>query len=215
VLLLVGAVLVLVAGAWGSDRPHRTLPAPRAHTAPATRHFPKRPPQFVVVSFDGSGGARLLRYWRRFARGANARFTFFVSGVYLLDWRDHDRYRPPRNPRGTSAIGFAPDQAWVTAMRRELARAYRDGDEIGTHYNGHFCGPGGVASWTAADWRRELDEFDRLLVDGSPRLRSARARSSAAGRRASRATLLPCTRCSPAAASATTRARRRGSAPGR
>lgn len=169
-VLLVGAVLVLVAGAWGSDRPHRTLPAPRARTVPATRHFPKRPPQFVVVSFDGSGGARLLRYWRRFARRANARFTFFVSGVYLLDWANHDRYRPPHLPRGTSAIGFAHDEAWIAAMRRELARAYRDGDEIGTHYNGHFCGPGGVGTWTASDWKKELEQFDKLLLGGSPKL---------------------------------------------
>jgi hypothetical protein len=134
------------------------------------QRFPRRPPQFVVVSFDGSGGARLLGYWRRVAEEATARFTFFVSGVYLLDWAHRDRYKPPGLPRGDSAIGFAPDAGWIAAMRRQLALAYRDGNEIGTHYNGHFCGPGGVATWSAADWRRELAEFDALLTSGSPRL---------------------------------------------
>jgi hypothetical protein len=178
-VLLVACVLILLATALGGGghgsappphrsaaRPHRTHVAPRARTKTA----PRRPPQFVVASFDGSGGARLLSYWRGVARRAHAHVTFFVSGVYLLDWAQHDRYAPPGLPRGESAIGFAPDQAWVTAMRRELALAYRDGDEIGTHYNGHFCGPGGVGTWSAGDWAAELRQFDAFLFGGAPRL---------------------------------------------
>ena len=53
-------------------------------------------------------------------------------------------------------------------MRHQLALAYRDGDEIGTHYNGHFGGTGGVGGWTAKDWAKELTEFDSLLFHGSP-----------------------------------------------
>jgi hypothetical protein len=124
---------------------------------------PVRPPQFVLASFDGSGGARLWQYWRGVAKRAHAHFTFFVSGVYLLDWSHHDAYAPPEEPRGASAIGFAPDGAWIAAMRRQIALGYRDGNEIGTHYNGHFCGVDGVATWSARDWARELDEFDTLL----------------------------------------------------
>jgi hypothetical protein len=131
---------------------------------------PGRPPQFVVVSFDGSGGARLWSYWRGVARRAHAHLSFFVSGVYLLDWAHHDRYVPPAEARGSSAIGFAPDAAWIGAMRRQIALGYREGNEIGTHYNGHFCGPGGVGRWTAADWSAELDEFDRLLFSSNAQL---------------------------------------------
>src|SRR2546430_1047123 len=114
----------------------RTAPVPRART----KRAPVRPPQFVVASFDGSGGARLWAYWRSVAKRAHAHFSFFLSGVYLVDWADHERYAPPHNPRGVSAIGFAPDAAWVTGMRRQLALGFREGNEIGTHYNGHFCG---------------------------------------------------------------------------
>ena len=131
---------------------------------------PARPPQFVVASFDGSGGAHLLGYWRGVARQARAQFTFFVSGVYLIDWAQRNRYAPPELPRGDSAIGFAPDPQWIAAMRRQLALAYRAGNEIGTHYNGHFCGPGGVGDWTAKDWDNELSQFDGLLFRGSPAL---------------------------------------------
>jgi hypothetical protein len=125
----------------------------------------------VIASFDGSGGARLLGFWRGVARRAHAQFTFFVSGVYLVDWAHHDRYAPPAGlPRGDSAIGFAPDEEWVTAMRAQLALAYREGHEIGTHYNGHFCGPGGVGTWSAKDWAHELAQFDMLVFHGEPRL---------------------------------------------
>jgi hypothetical protein len=168
-----GAVLVIVlAGCLGKRRPSSSPPVPAkvVHRVRHVRHAkpPTRPPQFVVSSFDGSGGARLLRYWRGVAHRANATFTFFVSGVYLIDWAQRDRYAPPELPRGDSAIGFAPDPQWISGMRRQLALAYRDGDEIGTHYNGHFCGPGGVGGWSAKDWDEELTQFDQLLFHGSP-----------------------------------------------
>src|SRR4051794_34397758 len=130
----------------------------------------RRPPQFIVSSFDGSGGARLWAYWRGVAKRAHAHFSFFVSGVYLVDWAHRDDYVPPDRAAGDSAIGFAPDAGWIAAMRRQIALGYREGNEVGTHYNGHFCGVGGVSTWTAQDWSRELDEFDRLLFDRGPKL---------------------------------------------
>src|SRR5919202_37553 len=75
---------------------HKVRPA-RARRRPAR-------PQFVVVSFDGSGGIRLWPYWRSVARRAHAHFTFFVSGVYLLDENRRSLYRPPRHEAGTSDI---------------------------------------------------------------------------------------------------------------
>lgn len=102
-------------------------------------------------------------YWRAVARRAHAHFTFFVSGVYLLDWAHHDEYDPPHYPRGVSAIGFAPNDAWIAAMRTQMVLGYREGQEIGTHFNGHFCGPGGVGTWSPSDWSNELDQFDKLL----------------------------------------------------
>jgi hypothetical protein len=133
---------------------------------------PLRPPQFVVVSFEGAGGAPLWRYWRSVAKRTGARFTFFVSGVYLIDWDHHGAYRPPRHARGTSAIGFAPTAAWAAGTLRQIALGYREGNEVGTHYNGHFCAPdpGGVATWSAADWTSEVAQFRRLLFAHASRL---------------------------------------------
>src|SRR5438046_617963 len=97
IVLLTGAVLDLRA----TPRARRTAPAVvHAGPKPERKRVPARPPQFVVVSFDGSGGERLWQYWRGVAREADAHFTFFVSGVYLLDWAHHDKYAPPEEPRG-------------------------------------------------------------------------------------------------------------------
>jgi hypothetical protein len=162
VAALVAAVLGL---AFARPAQHPTSLPPRTTDAHDRPQSGARPPQFVVVSFDGAGGTRMWTYWRAVARRAHAHFTFFVSGVYLVDWAHRDRYRPPRHALGTSAIGFAQERGDLTvaATAAQLARGFREGHEIGTHYNGHFCGPGGVSDWTAADWRTELDEFDALL----------------------------------------------------
>jgi hypothetical protein len=175
---------VLLYGARGARPPRPRVPprasarAVRVRRAVARR---ARPPQFVVVSFDGSGGAPLWSYWRSVAKRVHAHFTFFVSGVYLVDWAHHDEYAPPRGPRGESAIGFAPDEAWIRAMRRQMALGYLDGDEIGTHFNGHFCGPGGVDTWNAADWTSELAQYDAFLF--SPRTHLPFGRSEIVGGR--------------------------------
>jgi hypothetical protein len=139
-----------------------------AGVAPTRAPHGVRPPQFVVVSFDGSGGADMFEYWRAVAQRVHAHFTFFVSGVYLVDWAHHNRYRPPRHARGRSDIGFAPDAGFAEQTLAEAAAAYGEGHEIGTHFNGHFCAPypGNVGEWTAADWAHELDQFRRLLFDG-------------------------------------------------
>ena len=177
--LAVLAAAVVAAGLVATTLPSAPTKPPRAtrghvrhvrHVRAGSARAPVRPPQFVIVSFDGSGGARLWSYWRAVARRARAHFSFFVSGVYLVDWAQHERYAPPRSPRGTSAIGFAPDAGWIAGMRRQLALGYREGNEIGTHYNGHFCGAGGVGTWSARDWAHELDQFDALVFRHGPKL---------------------------------------------
>jgi hypothetical protein len=126
-----------------------------------------KPPQYVVVSFDGSGGSEMFEYWRAVAHRVDAHFTFFVSGVYLIDWAHSSRYRGPRHARGRSDIGFAPDERYADETRAEVAAAYEEGNEIGTHFNGHFCAPyaGNVDEWNAVDWAHELDQFETLLFD--------------------------------------------------
>lgn len=133
---------IVVGLAWprsaGSPRPVRLSPVRHAQAGPVGR---SRRPQFVVVSFDGSGGSDMFEYWRAVARRVHAHFTFFVSGVYLVDWAHNSRYDPPRHRRGRSDIGFAPDAQFAQATLAEAATAYDEGHEIGTHFNGHFCAP--------------------------------------------------------------------------
>src|SRR5439155_18309530 len=79
------AWLLALAGFSPGDRQPAAAQPPHVHDRMPPQVEPARPPQFVVVSFDGSGGDRLWPHWRSVARRAHARFTFFVSGVYLLD----------------------------------------------------------------------------------------------------------------------------------
>jgi len=181
-VVLVLAIATLAVSALvgsGASSPHGQAWRATVHRLSA-RHrrlkpAPVRPPQFLVVSFDDSGGTQLWPYWREVAREAHAHFTFFVSGVYLLSEATRDLYHPPRNSVGASAIGYAQPRGGLTAAERigetlnQIALAYREGNEIGTHFNGHFCAPlpGGVGTWTASDWRSELDQFGHLLFDAS------------------------------------------------
>ena len=109
------------------------------------------PPQFVVVSFDGGVESKtgIMQHYLDVAKKVDGRFSFFVSGVYLLpDNKARLNYAPPKKPRGTSAIGFG-DPAIIGTRINKLSDAWNAGHEIGTHYNGHFCGAGGVGSWSA------------------------------------------------------------------
>ncbi|MEI8080885.1 MAG: hypothetical protein WCI74_03475 [Actinomycetes bacterium] len=123
------------------------------------------PPQFVVVSFDGGAEMKtgIMKHYLDLAKDTDSRFSFFVSGVYLLpDNAMRLNYNPPNKPRGTSAIGFAdPDMVGVRIER--LSQAWDMGMEIGTHYNGHFCGPGGVGTWRTADWTSEIKQWNNFL----------------------------------------------------
>jgi len=128
----------------------------------------ERPPQFVLVSFDGVGWDRLWDYWLAVGERVPFRFTGFLSGTYLLSDRTRDAYHPPYYPAGTSAIGWtgAADLPFEIA---NLNRALAAGEEIGTHFNGHFCASAGLPSggdtWTTRDWNDELDQFFHLLRD--------------------------------------------------
>ncbi len=132
---------------------------------PAARLKPgEKPPQFVVVSFDGGGGLDSWEYWRDLARRADAGLTFFLTGTYLLPESKASLYDPPGHNRGTSEVGFSKDES-VRPRMEQVRAAYLAGHEIGTHYNGHFCGPNGVQKWSAADWASELDQFNSFLTD--------------------------------------------------
>ena len=75
-------------------------------------------------------------------------------------------YHPPFYDPGTSEIN------WNTAADlpieiNNINTALATGNEIGTHFNGHFCQgaglPSGGNNWTTADWNTELDQFFLML----------------------------------------------------
>ncbi|SCG65641.1 hypothetical protein GA0070613_4033 [Micromonospora inositola] len=133
---------------------------PHQHQPRARRLAPgEEPPQFVVLSWDGAGetGAQLFSRFRGVAQELQGAMTFFLSGIYTLPEAKRMAYAPPQHPVGSSAIGFLSERS-VHATIAQLGLAWQEGHEIGTHFNGHFCGPGGVRRWSPADWDREIDQ---------------------------------------------------------
>lgn len=130
----------------------------------------KRPPQFVLVSFDGAADPKLMARWRAAADASGAKLTYFLSAVYLLGKQTSTVYQGPGHAAGASAIGFSPtpagqdDKAYITAVVRSLQDAARAGDEIGNHYGGHWCGNGGVNTWDKGDWAAELNQVESLVL---------------------------------------------------
>ena len=82
----------------------------------------------------------------------------------MLSNETRNRYQGPGHGVGKSSI------SWNTAADlpnqiADLNQAYAEGNEIGTHMNGHFCddNPPGVSQWTTADWNNELGQFFALV----------------------------------------------------
>ncbi|MFC4503812.1 MULTISPECIES: hypothetical protein [Streptomyces] len=121
----------------------------------------QEPPQFVVFSWDGAGevGNGLFPRFLDLAKKHGASMTFFLSGLYLLPESKKRLYDPPNNPRGASDIGYLTDEH-VKMTLENVRRAWLEGHEIGTHFNGHFCGEGhgSVGRWTPAQWQSEIDQ---------------------------------------------------------
>ncbi|MFJ6213132.1 hypothetical protein ACIQGZ_07340 [Streptomyces sp. NPDC092296] len=134
-----------------------------AYTGPQPEQPPVRklkpgekPPQFVVFSWDGAleNDDHLFSRFRQVARESNARMTFFLSGIYLLPDAKRGLYHPPRHRPGSSAIDFPTDQH-IRDTLAQLRLAWEEGDEIGSHFNGHFCGQKGGGDWSTEEWLSE------------------------------------------------------------
>ncbi|MEU6800325.1 hypothetical protein [Streptomyces neyagawaensis] len=124
----------------------------------------EKPPQFVVFSWDGAlaGDDNLFDHYRQMAKRYNAHMTFFLTGIYLLPKDKRNLYDPPQHDKGSAAISYATDDHIRTTLE-ELGEAWREGNEIGTHFNGHFCGAKGGGDWSVAEWKQEIEEFNSFL----------------------------------------------------
>lgn len=134
---------------------------PQPHQPTPYRLQPgQAPPQFVVISWDGAGevtGLNLLSHFRGVAQEVGASMTLFLSGLLFLPRAKKDLYHPPRHRVGASDIGYLTDHD-VHATIDNIGKAWLEGHEIGTHFNGHFCGPTGVQQWSPADWTSEIKQ---------------------------------------------------------
>ncbi|WP_416484666.1 hypothetical protein [Streptomyces sp. CL12] len=126
------------------------------------------PPQFVVFSWDGAGevGNGLFPRFLDLAKQHEAHMTFFLSGLYLLPESKKRMYEPPNNARGASDIGYLTDEH-IKATLTNVHRAWLEGHEIGTHFNGHFCGEAhtSVKWWTPQQWKSEIDQAKSFVKE--------------------------------------------------
>ncbi len=138
---------------------------PQPHQHPITKLAPGEvPPQFVVFSWDGcSGNDGLMRGMVERARAVGGTMTMFLSGLYLLPASKRTEYQPPRRAAGASDIAFMSDPT-VRRTIVDIADAWQNGNEIGTHFCGHFGGAKGVGTWTTADWEQEIEESIKLVT---------------------------------------------------
>ncbi|MEU6279525.1 hypothetical protein [Streptomyces sp. NPDC047028] len=136
------------------------------HLAKPERLKPgQKPPQFVVFSWDGAGedSQKLFSHFREVAKENNVHMTFFLSGVYMLPKDKRDLYHPPKHSPGSSEIGFN-DLQGISDTAKQARLAWLAGNEIGTHFNGHFCGPdGGVGTWSVKEWKSEINQAKQFV----------------------------------------------------
>ncbi len=122
------------------------------------------PPQFVVYSWDGGADLPqgILNRFLSTASEVGAAMTIFLTGIYIIPDTKRTAYHPPGRPPGSSDVSFL-DEAEARRTLTGIGQAWKEGHEIGTHFNGHFCGRKGGDAFSGSDWRQELSEAVRLV----------------------------------------------------
>ena len=137
-----------------------SLVLPASAKPPVEMAAPARP-QYVLISFDG---AHELPQWQRsrnLAARTGARFTYFLSCVFLLSRDTRNAYQPPAKSAGRSNVGFAMSKDEVRARLGQIWLARSEGHDISSHACGHFDGK----DWSKADWLKEFSAFSTILRD--------------------------------------------------
>lgn len=141
-----------------------------AQTAPIAR-----PPQYVCLSFDGSGDPKFWQMTLQMARefnekhrasGESVHFTYFVSGIHFFPGRYRNVYRSyvykngrHQLKRGQAAIQFGGKEELIKQRIALLFQSRQEGHEIGSHVIGHFDGKG----WTRFQWEEEFKQFNGVM----------------------------------------------------
>ncbi len=122
-----------------------------------------KPPQFILLGFDGSRSSdawgKILDFSQEMKKiGTQVNFTFFISGVYLVDEANKNIYKDPLGGVGQSLIGFGKSSD-IASRISFINRARAEGHEIGSHANGHFNG----YHWTFEQWMQEFASFNTFV----------------------------------------------------
>jgi hypothetical protein len=127
---------------------------------------PERPPQFVLLAFDGSKDISFWEESRAFAEANNLDFTYFVSGVYFILDKDHvptktyPYYTEPHSGVSKSNIGWGGTDLSVMKQRlQEVKLAMAEGNEMASHANAHFDG----SNYSQAQWELEFKQFTQIM----------------------------------------------------
>jgi hypothetical protein len=151
--------------------PYPTPPGKKVTTQPSGFEVTKtpkgeKPPQFIIASFDGAGWHEKWQFWQAIQEEVPFHFTGFLSGTYLLSETTKDKYAGPGHEPGASSIAWAKAEDLVPEIK-DINEALARGDEIGSHFNGHFCSgvSGSVGTWNTADWNNEMDQFNSFITN--------------------------------------------------
>ena len=117
--------------------------------------------QYVIISFDGAHDLAQWRRSRALGERTGARFTYFLSCVFLLSKELRKEYNAPGKGGGRSEVGFAQTKDEVAQRLDQIRGAASQGHEIASHGCGHFDG----GKWTKAQWLDEFSAFKRIMTE--------------------------------------------------
>jgi len=142
----------------------------------------ERPPQFVILAFDGSLN---LDFWKRSQDFADTvmtkdingqpkklKFTYFVNPVYYVEVANKSVYSTPELNHAVSCIGWSNPAGSFSDRVKITNQASVNGHEIASHANSHCDASGTDKSnplfgrpWSETDWTSEFNQFNHMLFD--------------------------------------------------
>ncbi|MBE1202876.1 polysaccharide deacetylase [Aminobacter carboxidus] len=138
-----------------------SLAALPAIAGPAPKVEDVKKPQIVLISFDGAHDLAQWKRSRELAARTGARFTYFLSCVFLLSRETRGSYQAPGRSAGKSNVGFAMTKKEVVDRLGQINLAAAEGHDIASHACGHFDG----GKWSKAEWTKEFDAFSTIMRD--------------------------------------------------
>ena len=132
-----------------------------AMAGPAPKVEDVKTPQVVLISFDGAHDLAQWQRSRELAARTGARFTYFLSCVFLLSRETRGAYQAPGKSAGKSNVGFAMTKKEVVDRLGQINLASAEGHDIASHACGHFDG----GKWSKAEWTKEFDAFSTIMRD--------------------------------------------------